>query len=64
MDSDGRLPVERNLRRRLSALNRPAQAALLRALTAPDEVRAARIGALYSELHSREVAELLIDLER
>lgn len=63
MDSEGRLAIENNLRRRLSALGPIGRAALLRTLTASDVDRAARIKTFYEDPVGRELAEMLIDLE-
>ena len=63
MDSEGRLPIEHDLRRRLSALGPTGRAALLRSLTACDVDRAARIKTFYDDPVGRGIAELLMDLE-
>lgn len=63
MDTEGRLPIENDLRRRLSALGPAGRAALLRTLTASDVDRAARIKTFYEDPLGRELAEMLIDLE-
>ena len=63
MDSEGRLPIEQNLRRRLSALGPTGRAALLRTLAASEVDRATRIKTFYDAPAGRAIAELLMDLE-
>ena len=63
MDSEGRLVIEQDLRRRLSAMGPDGRAALLRTLTASDVDRARRIKTLYEDPQRRRVAEVLMDLE-
>jgi hypothetical protein len=63
MDSEGRLPIEQNLRRRLSALGPTGRAALWRTLTASDADRAIRIRTFYEAPAGRPIAELLMELE-
>ena len=63
MDEEGRLPIERELRRRLDALGPASRAELLRVLDLPDAERADLIGSLYERPRFRTMAELLIDLE-
>jgi hypothetical protein len=63
MDCEGRLPIVRELLRRLDALGPASRAELLRVLTLPDEERADLIGTLYARPRFRTMAELLIDLE-
>jgi hypothetical protein len=63
MDEEGRLPTERELRRRLDALGPASRAELLRVLNLPDAERADLIGTLYARPRFRTMAELLIDLE-
>ena len=58
-----RLPIERELPRRVHALRPTAQAELLRVLTMSREKRARRIGAMYQMPMLQTCAELLIDIE-
>jgi hypothetical protein len=63
MDSEGRLPIERELLGRLHALGLTTRAELLRGLTMSGKKRARRIGALYQVPMLQEGAELLMDIE-
>ena len=63
VDSEGRIPIGRELRRRLHALGPTARAELLRVLTMSRKKRARRIGALYQVPMLQTCAELLIDIE-
>lgn len=63
MDSEGRLPIERELRRLLEALGPDAWVELLRILELTEEDRASRIALLYADPRLHTVAELLMDLE-
>lgn len=63
MDPEGRLPIEREPRRRLRALGPTARAELLRVLTMTRGKRARRIGALYQVPMLQKSAELLMDIE-
>ena len=63
VESEGRLPIEQDLRRRLSSFSPAGRAALLRTLTATDADRAVRIKTFYDDPAGRGIAELLMDLE-
>ena len=63
MDDEGRLPIERELRRRLEALDPDARAELLRVLELTEEDRAAQIAAFYIDPRMQTMGEFLIDLE-
>ena len=63
MVPEERLPIERELPRRVHALKPTAQAELLRVLTMSRKKRARRIGALYQMPTLQTCAELLIDIE-
>jgi hypothetical protein len=63
LDSEGHLPIERELRLRLDALGDGARAELLRVLDLPDEERAQVIKTLYDDPRLQPMAELLMDLE-
>jgi hypothetical protein len=63
MDAEGRLPFERDLRRRLEALGPDARAELLRVLDLTDEGRADRIASFFADPRLQTMGEFLIDLE-
>jgi hypothetical protein len=63
MDDEGRLPIERELRLRLEALDPDARAELLRVLDLTSEERAEEIGKLYANVRLQTTAELLMDVE-
>jgi hypothetical protein len=63
VDPEGRLPIDRELRRRLEALGPDAWVELLRILELTEEDRAGRIALLYADPRLQAVAELLMGLE-
>jgi hypothetical protein len=64
MDSEGRLPVERDLRRRgLEAFDPKARAELLRVLELRDKDRGVQISRCFSDPRLQTMGEFLIDLE-
>jgi hypothetical protein len=63
VDSEGRLPAEGELRRRLDAFDPRERVELLRVLELPDEDRAAQIGAFYAQSRLLNLAKLVMDLE-
>jgi hypothetical protein len=63
MDDEGRLPTERELRRRLDELDPDARADLLRVLELPDEDRADQIAPFFADPRLQTIGEFLIDLE-
>ena len=64
VDSEGRLPIERELRLRLEALGRDERAELLRILESTEEDLDVPIETARSGTRSDEMAELLRYLER
>ncbi len=64
MDAKGRLPTERELRRRLEALEADARAELLRVLELADEDRADQTASFFADPRGKIVGELLIELEK
>ena len=63
MDDEGRLPTERELRRRLDAFDPDARAELLRVLELADEDRATQIATFFADPRLQTIGEFLIDLE-
>lgn len=64
MDSEGRLPIERELRLRLEALSRDDRGELLRILESAEEDVDAPHGTVATGTRSDDVAEFLTYLER
>ena len=59
----GRLPLEQDLASELDTLPARARWTLYRVLTEDDATRARSIGALWADERTRDLAELLIDIE-
>ena len=59
----GRLPLEQDLASELAALPPRARWALYRVLAEGGAARARSIGALWADERTRDLAELLIDIE-
>ncbi len=64
VDPEGRLPIERELRLRLEALSRDERAELLRILESTEEGVDLPIETVSSDVHSDEMAEFLLYLDR
>jgi hypothetical protein len=63
MDAEGRLPLERELRRRLDALDPDARVELLRVLELTNTERADQIARFFADPRLQIMGVLLIDLE-